>query len=254
MACTHLCRGGRIDRLIALARSFVAVNKTPPVMLRTKKLVSYLHHQFSNSAQCPRDRSRPEVGHGPSQTCPMSVSHDVPLPSLAPLSPPPPFFVSVLDPPGFFFAPGPGPGPALTIAAYPARNNQTKQSGVLAVIYLFLTSVNLLLPLLLAVLFSYLTCTFSGFPYKSEAARLRMRKVRGRKGGRERGGGREGGYSSCLPWPFGGGRLWNCGWSNAARSGCPVSFLLYKGNPRGWCLYCTGTIQPAQAACRGGVS
>eukprot|EP00903_Cladosiphon_okamuranus_P010105 g9570.t1 len=51
------------------------------------------------------------------------------------------------------------------------------QSGVLAVIYLFLTSVNLLLPLLLAVLFSYLTCTFSGFPYKSEAARLRMRRV-----------------------------------------------------------------------------
>eukprot|EP00752_Nemacystus_decipiens_P013063 g11553.t1 len=51
------------------------------------------------------------------------------------------------------------------------------QSGVLAVIYLFLTSVNLLLPLLLAVLFSYLTCTFSGFPYKSEGARLRMRRV-----------------------------------------------------------------------------
>lgn len=53
---------------------------------------------------------------------------------------------------------------------------------MLAVIYLFLTSVNLLLPLLLAVLFSYLTCTFSGFPYKSEAARLRMRRVSQRKG------------------------------------------------------------------------
>ncbi|CAN0318025.1 unnamed protein product, partial [Hapterophycus canaliculatus] len=50
-------------------------------------------------------------------------------------------------------------------------------SGVLSVIYLFITSVNLLLPLLLAVLFSYLTCTFSGFPYKSEAARLRMQRV-----------------------------------------------------------------------------
>lgn len=62
------------------------------------------------------------------------------------------------------------------------NNNTTKQSGVLAVIYLFLTSVNLLLPLLLAVLFSYLTCTFSGFPYKSEAARLRMRRVSQRKG------------------------------------------------------------------------
>lgn len=129
MACTHLCRGGRIDRLIALARSFVAVNKTPPVMLRTKKLVSYLHHQFSNSAQCPRDRSRPEVGHGPSQTCPMSVSHDVPLPSLAPLSPPPPFFVSVLDPPGFFFAPGPGPGPALTHRGLPRAQQPNKTVG-----------------------------------------------------------------------------------------------------------------------------
>lgn len=52
-------------------------------------------------------------------------------------------------------------------------------------IYLFLTSVNLLLPLLLAVLFSYLTCTFSGFPYKSEAARFRMHQVTDRKGWRE---------------------------------------------------------------------
>ncbi|CAM9683959.1 unnamed protein product [Ectocarpus sp. 12 AP-2014] len=51
------------------------------------------------------------------------------------------------------------------------------QSGVLSVLYLFITSVNLLLPLLLAVLFSYLTCTFSGFPYKSEAAMLRMDRV-----------------------------------------------------------------------------
>ncbi|CAM9299921.1 unnamed protein product [Scytosiphon promiscuus] len=51
------------------------------------------------------------------------------------------------------------------------------KSGVLSLIYIFITSVNLLLPLLLAVLFSYLTCTFSGFPYKSEAARLRMQRV-----------------------------------------------------------------------------
>lgn len=61
--------------------------------------------------------------------------------------------------------------------------NTNIQSGVLAVIYLFLTSVNLLLPLLLAVLFSYLTCTFSGFPYKSEAARFRMHQVKGGKEG-----------------------------------------------------------------------
>ncbi|CAM9193138.1 unnamed protein product [Ascophyllum nodosum] len=51
------------------------------------------------------------------------------------------------------------------------------KSGLLSVIYLFLTTVNLLLPLLLAVLMSYFTCTFSGFPYKSEGARIRMRRV-----------------------------------------------------------------------------
>lgn len=45
-------------------------------------------------------------------------------------------------------------------------------------IYLFLTSVNLLLPLLLLLLLSYLTFTFSGFPYKSAEAMLRMRRVR----------------------------------------------------------------------------
>ncbi|CAN0507612.1 unnamed protein product, partial [Ectocarpus sp. 8 AP-2014] len=57
--------------------------------------------------------------------------------------------------------------------------NQVREflSGVLSVLYLFITSVNLLLPLLLAVLFSYLACTFSGFPYKSEAAMLRMDRV-----------------------------------------------------------------------------
>lgn len=52
------------------------------------------------------------------------------------------------------------------------------QRGVLGAIYLFLTSVNLTLPLLLVVLISYLTFTFSGFPYKSESAILRMRRVR----------------------------------------------------------------------------
>lgn len=93
--------------------------------------------------------------------------------------------VSVLDSRGFVFAAAPAGAAVLPRRSCPwygtPRENQ--QSGVLGVIYLFLTSVNLLLPLLLAVLFSYLTCTFSGFPYKSEAARLRMRRVREGEGG-----------------------------------------------------------------------
>ncbi|CAM9693033.1 unnamed protein product [Choristocarpus tenellus] len=51
------------------------------------------------------------------------------------------------------------------------------KSVVLASIYLTLTTVNFLLPILLVLLFLYLTCNFSGFPFKSVASKKRLHKV-----------------------------------------------------------------------------
>ncbi|CAN0201834.1 unnamed protein product, partial [Discosporangium mesarthrocarpum] len=51
------------------------------------------------------------------------------------------------------------------------------RSVLFKAIYLAITTVNFLLPLLMVLLFLYLTCTFSGFPFKSAAVMLRLRKV-----------------------------------------------------------------------------